>query len=330
VLIPGTSPLSARRAAVVLTALLLPGLAGLAACSSTSTPDAAQTAVVAPGGGKVSPSLTLVPAAASTTYRLVTVGDIACPPGQPATATTCQQAATASLAASLNPHVVVPLGDLQYESGSLADFGGSYDQSWGAFKAIDRPVVGNHEYRTPGASGFYGYTGTSAPGYSAWDLGSWRIYTLNSNCTVIDCAAETAWLRNDMDTHPRRCQIITMHAPRFSSGYEHGNAAYVKPFWRVAYNHRADLALAGHDHDYERFVRKAPDGTRRPRRGIRSFVVGTGGKSLYRLGTRKAGSVFFQSTRFGVLALDLGASSYTWRYVTTDGVVRDQGTANCL
>jgi hypothetical protein len=321
--LPSRPRFSAR---IVSVAIALTAIASLAGCSGSSPQQQA-----APSTGRSgTPTAGLAPAAATTAYRLVAAGDIACPPGSAVTATTCRQADTARLVAAQSPHAVVPVGDLQYERGSLSDFQGSYAKSWGALKSITRPVVGNHEYKTAGATGYYSYFGRRSPGYYAWDAGTWRVYSLNSNCDFIDCAAETAWLRRDMDAHPRKCQIITMHAPRFSSGLEHGNATYVAPFWRVAYNHRADIALAGHDHDYERFARLAPDGTKRPYRGIRSFVVGTGGRSLYHLGTRKAGSAYFQATRFGVLRLDLGASSYRWRYITTDGVVRDQGTSSCL
>jgi len=309
---------------LVAAAVLLAFAPALTGCGAAATHDAA------PATTRPSSPAAIAPAAASTTYRVVAAGDIACPPGGAVSATTCQQAATAKLATSLSPNAVIPLGDEQYEKGSLSDFQGSYAKSWGALKSISRPVVGNHEYKTSGATGYYTYFGRHSPGYYAWDAGTWRVYSLNSNCDFVDCSAEAAWLRRDMDAHPRKCQIITMHAPRFSSGLEHGNAAYVAPFWRVAYDHHADLALAGHDHDYERFGRMDANGASRPNRGIRSFVVGTGGKSLYHLGTRKAGSAYFQATRFGVLRLDLAASSYTWRFVSTDGVVRDQGTSNCL
>lgn len=285
-----------------------------------------------PAGDRSAPTgrETIAPAAGTTSYRIVAVGDVACAPGSPVTATTCQHADTARLAASLRPNAIVPLGDLQYPNGTLQEFNGSYRPTWGAMDAISRPVVGNHEYRTPGAAGYYAYTGQASPGYYAWNAGAWRIYNLNTNCSAIDCAAELRWLAADMAAHPRRCQLIASHSPRFSSGYEHGNDRGMIPFWRIAYRHRTDIALAGHDHDYERFVRLAPDGTRRPYRGIRSFVSGTGGKSLYGLGTRKRGSVFFQARRFGVLQLDLRPGGYSWRHVTTDGVVRDQGSSRCL
>ena len=95
--------------------------------------------------------------------RVVAVGDIACPPGQPVTATTCQQAATASLARRLGPDLVLTLGDHQYQSGSTAEFQG-YAATWGALRAITRPALGNHEYLTRGAAGYYDYFRGRQPG----------------------------------------------------------------------------------------------------------------------------------------------------------------------
>jgi hypothetical protein len=120
-----------------------------------------------------------------------------------------------------------------------------------------------------------------------------------------------------------------MHHPRYSSGKEHGSSTVPRPFWRTAYRHHLDIALAGHDHDYERFKRLDGDGTYRSN-GIVSFVVGTGGKSLYHLGTRRYGSQFFQATRFGVLKLTLGAGTWSWDYRGTGGRSLDSGTRSCV
>jgi len=120
-----------------------------------------------------------------------------------------------------------------------------------------------------------------------------------------------------------------MHHPRFSSG-EHGSDPTMRKFWRVAYEHRVDIALAGHDHDYERFAPMNPDGDLRPRRGIQSFVSGTGGKSLYAREHNPPGSRFFNGRRFGVLKLTLGEDEWSWRYRTIDGVVRDSGSRSCV
>ena len=262
--------------------------------------------------------------------RVVAVGDIACPPGRAVTATSCQQAATARLAARFRPRFVVPLGDQQYENGQLSDYRSTYARTWGRFTGISRPVPGNHDYHVGGAAGYFAYfqQETSPPGYYAFNAGRWRIYALNSNCSDVDCGAEAAWLNQDMTAHPRACSAIAMHHPRYSSGAQHGDSPEVAPLWQVAVNHHADLALAGHDHEYERF--RAMDATGHlSRRGLVSFVVGTGGKALYAKGRTHLGSVIFANRRFGVLDLRLGPRGYAWRFKTIAGRTLDAGVRSC-
>jgi len=274
------------------------------------------------------PAVRAAPTIPPHAVKVVAVGDIACAPGDPVTARTCRQAATALLARQIDPKVVLALGDEQYRTGRLADFEASYDASWGQLLARTKPVPGNHEYYTAGAGGYYAYFGRQAPGYGATMVGSWRVYLLNSNCDHVDCGRERAWLRADLEAHPTACSAIALHHPRYSSGDEHGSDPAMAGFWRIADNHGVDLALAGHDHDYERFVRMDADGHRSPT-GIMSFVSGTGGRSLYGRGAPAPGSAYFQSARFGVLVLWLGDGGFAWRYRTIDGVVRDAGDASC-
>jgi hypothetical protein len=132
-----------------------------------------------------------------------------------------------------------------------------------------------------------------------------------------------------MKAYPAKCSIVTMHHPRYSSGLEHGNNTAVKPLWAVAYKHRNDIVLSGHDHDYEWFTRMDGAGNYRSN-GMQSFVVGTGGKSLYHLGTRKPGSRYFQADKHGVLALDLREGSFSWKFHAIDGKVLDEGTRSCV
>ncbi len=261
---------------------------------------------------------------------VVAVGDIACPAGSEASATSCDASATAALARRYQPRKVLTLGDQQYDAGALSAYQSSYAHTWGALKAITKPVAGNHEYRTKGAAGYYAYFSRQqpgAPGYYAFDVGAWRIYALNTNCRLISCRRENRWLERDMTNHPHRCTAITMHHPRYSSG-EHGSNAYVKPFWQTALRHHADLALAGHDHVYERFRRMNAFGSP-ARNGIASFVVGTGGRSLYDFGRPVTGSMARHDSAFGVLALRLGKTAYSWEYKTIDGAVLDSGTSRC-
>ena len=261
---------------------------------------------------------------------VVAVGDIACEAGERVTRTKCRMADTARLAESLKPKIVVVLGDMQYGIDSMRS-PRVYDRTWGRLKSITRPIPGNHEYEMPGAEAYYEYfkdQSPAHPGYYAYDVGTWRIYALNARCRSLDCDVEARWLDRDMTANPRECSLIAMHEPRYSSGGRHGGTDVVKPFWRVALRHHADLALAGHEHNYERF--DPMDASGRPNaNGVRSFVIGTGGKNLYGFATPEPGSVIRDSKHFGVLALTLGAGAYAWQFKTIDGVTVDSGTSYC-
>ncbi|CUR54061.1 putative Alkaline phosphatase [metagenome] len=264
--------------------------------------------------------------------RVAAAGDVACRPGEEPTRTTCRQPATARLIRRLDVAKVLALGDLQYEDGSNAGFLRSYDASWGDFKDRTLPVPGNHEYKTSGARGYYRYFGDTTvptPGYSVVTVGAWKLYLLNSNCDEIDCVAERGWFDAAMAADPSECTAMVMHHPRYSSGLEHGSDASLAPFWKIAYAHHVDLALAGHDHDYERFAPMDAHRHVRARRGITSFVVGTGGKSLYHRGSRAAGTRYFRADKFGVLLLTLREGAFSWRFRTISGTARDAGSRAC-
>ena len=77
---------------------------------------------------------------------------------------------------------MLALGDLTYPRGRLAEFTGCYQATWGRFKARTYPAPGNHEYATPGAAGYFQYFGAQAgPGHYRFTLGSWQLYSLDSN-----------------------------------------------------------------------------------------------------------------------------------------------------
>ena len=285
--------------------------------SQASRPPA--TAAQAPGGGPV----------------LVAVGDLACPPAWRRTALRCHQAATAAAAARLRPAAIALPGDLQYHRGTFAEFTGSFARTWGRLPGL-RPAPGNHEYFTPGAAGYYRYFGARAGpgrrGYYSYDVGSWHVISLNSNCLVVSCArgsAQERWLRADLAAHPNRCVLAYWHHPRFSSGFN-GNWPAVAPFWNALYQAGADLVINGHDHSYERFAPQTPTARRDDARGIRQFVVGTGGIDLRRFVGIKPNSQVRHNRTFGVLALALRPDGYAWRFVPEAGrSFSDAGSGSC-
>jgi hypothetical protein len=287
-------------------------------------------------------ALSQLPASAADPV-VAAVGDIACDPADPGfnggagTATRCRQGATSDLLVGRGLDAVLVLGDIQYEDATLAKFMASYDPTWGRLKAITRPAVGNHEYLTPGAAGYYSYFGTAAgdpaKGYYSFDLGAWHVVVLNSNCAAVGgCHAgspQEQWLAADLAAHPDRCTLAYWHHPRFSSG-PHGNDASTDAFWRALYAAGADVILTGHDHVYERFAPQDPDGAVDPGRGIRQFVVGTGGKNLTSFPVVRANSEVRNADTFGVLEMTLRPSGYEWKFLpAAGGTFTDSGTAAC-
>ena len=244
--------------------------------------------------------------------------------------------ATAAVVSAISGIVAV-LGDNAYNNGTADEYANCYGPSWGAFKNRTKPSVGNHEYNTTGASGYFGYFGTAAgdpaKGYYSYDLGDWHVVVLNSNCGFVSCAAGSAqeqWLRADLAATTKACVVAYWHHPRFNSGASHGNNTAVAPFWTALYAAGAELILNGHEHLYERFAPQTPSAVADAAGGIRQFTVGTGGRSFYSIGTVKANSQVRNNDTHGVLKLTLGTGTYTWEFKpVAGGTFTDSGTGSC-
>ena len=76
---------------------------------------------------------------------IAAAGDIACSPSDSYGPSTCHQRETSDLLVGTALDAVLPLGDIQYDSASLANIMAVYDPSWGRVKSISHPILGNHE-----------------------------------------------------------------------------------------------------------------------------------------------------------------------------------------
>jgi acid phosphatase type 7 len=244
--------------------------------------------------------------------------------------------ATAKLLEAI-PGTVMAVGDLAYPDGTKENFA-CYDKTWGRVKSRTRPAVGNHEFHSTGATYYFSYFGAAAgdptKGYFSYDLATWHIVVLNSECEQIGgCQAgsqEEKWLRSDLAAHPAACTLAYFHKPLFSSGGAHGDALEFKPFWQALYDAHADVVLNGHDHDYERFAPQNPNGEADPVHGIREFVVGTGGKNHRPFHAPDQNSEVRNADSFGVLKLTLRAHGYDWNFIPEAGKsFTDSGTGTC-
>jgi acid phosphatase type 7 len=263
---------------------------------------------------------------------LVGAGDIA----------SCDDLAGAEATARLIdkiPGTVFAAGDLAYPDGSDEQFAKCYGPTWGRFKDRTRPAPGNHEYHKGRASGYNRYFAAAAgdpdKGYYSYELGTWHIIVLNSECAEVGgCnpqSPQTQWLRQDLSQHAGGCKLAYFHKPLFSSGAKHGNDPEVKPLWDVLYAASADVVINGHDHDYERFAPQDPSGRLDPKQGIREFVVGSGGKNSHRkMGNPQPNSEARNDDTFGVLKLTLHPRGYDWEFVPEAGkTFSDRGSDPC-
>ena len=315
--------------------------ASLAAAVGSASPGASGAASGSPGAsGSPTASASGVPGASGSPAAssspgqpadvvLVGAGDIAnCDlPGDEATARLIEGI----------PGTVFTAGDDAYPSGTLQQFQDCYGPTWGRF--LDRtllPSPGNHDWETAKLEGYYGYFGARAhPDGTSWystDLGAWHVVVLDSECGAIGgCGADSPegrWLSADLAASSARCTLAIWHKPRWSSG-THGNDRGVAPFWEQLYSAGADLIVNGHDHDYERFAPQDPSGKEDRTRGIREFVVGTGGAELRDFGRIASNSELRIGGYAGVFKLTLKTDSYDWAFVPATGEVTDAGTAHC-
>jgi chitodextrinase len=270
-------------------------------------------------------------------------GDIAC--GAGSGSASCKQMATSDLLVNRHPAAVLPLGDVQYEDGALSDFRSFYAPSWGRVLSITHPAVGNHEYGTSGASGYWDYFdgvgastgigGDRGRGFYSYDVGAWHLVALNTNCGSIPggCGAGSqmeAWFKADLAAHPTACTLVYAHHPRWTSDTRDFDKPELDQLWKDMQTAGVELYLVGHSHFYERMAPAMSDETIDRAHGVRQIIAGTGGRNVYGFGTIEPISEVRNGSTFGVLEITLHPTSYDWNFVPIAGsTFTDSGTDTC-
>ena len=287
-------------------------------------------------------------------------GDIACDPadtsfnGGNGTSTKCRQKHTAQLLAGADR--VFAIGDAQYNCGGLSAFNAAYHPTWGVHRSITHPILSDEDYDTSGtgcgaagADGYFSYFNTQlvaqpgntaedpTKGYYSFDVGSWHVIALNSECIQIsggcgEGGAQNNWLEADLATSTAKCTMALLHAPLFTSKSPSGTVdGSVRPLVQDLYDAGAEMFLSGDKHFYERFRPQTPTGTLDNANGIVQWIVGVGGKSRNGLSTfRRPNSATATAATFGVLELTLNDGSYAWDFIVEGSSgYSDTGSASC-
>ncbi|HYS37559.1 MAG TPA: metallophosphoesterase, partial [Pseudonocardiaceae bacterium] len=327
-------------------------VAGLIALVSLGVISAGSLSASASMGSAQAASASAAQAASTSDPVIAAAGDIACDPsntnfnGGNGSTNSCRQLYTSNLLVGSGVSAVLDLGDNQYYCGGYQAFLQSYDLSWGRVKGITHPAVGNHEFLTSGgtdcnaanagADGYFKYFGAAAgqkgQGYYSFDVGTWHLIALNSNCGEAGGCSATSpqgkWLATDLQTHTNFCTLAFWHIPLYSSGGRANNNS--KAFWQLLYDNNADLILSAHDHTYERFAPQTPAAALDTTRGIREFIIGTGGANHTSIVSVAANSELRNADTFGAFELTLHPASYDWQFVPEAGkTFTDSGTTAC-
>jgi hypothetical protein len=275
------------------------------------------------------------PAPGSTDLHIAAVGDIHPPSASSNSAATATAAATADF--------ILGLGDYQYQTGSLSDYNAYFDKDWGPLVPKMYPVLAAvHDQAWTGEPLAY-WNGGGAHGYRApitlsahqsysFDKGTWHFIAIDDSCYAQKCSvpALEAWVKADLAAHPNKCTIAYWHQAYFTSTADHAPFQEMQPVVQALYDAGTDVVLQGRNHNYERFARQTPQRVADPAKGIRAFVVGTGGIGFYSFRDTAANSEARSDSSYGVLQMTLRDGSYDWQFQNTGGTAfTDTGTDTC-
>jgi hypothetical protein len=303
-------------------------LSGIAAnCSTSSNP---QTVSVV---GGTTAQTTFAVNCVATSYTFVGAGDVGvcASPEDEATAKLLD-----AVVASDPGATVFVAGDIVYDAATASEYANCYVPTWGRHKARTYAALGNHEYEidpNPTWDYFGERAGPRGKGYYSFDLGAyWHVIVLNDNASLGGPArtagsTQDTWLQADLAANTKPCTIAIWHQPYVAS--DGWVSASRKIFWDRLYAAGAEIVLNGHVHWYERQAPQKPDRVRDDERGIREFIVGTGGGETFLPATRTANTEVVSDVH-GVLKLTLGAGTYSWQFMPVAGkTFTDSGSGTC-
>ena len=165
--------------------------------------------------------------------------------------------------------VLVTLGDNDYTESPEA-FRANWTRAFGWLRGARVAVagsLGNHDVRVLRGRYQFGLLGMPGPTYRR-KVGLVELFVLDSN--VVN-EAQGRWLDRALRTSRAAWKVAVFHHPAFTCGGYRGHPDVLRRWVPLLERHGVQLALAGHDHNYQRFV---------PRRGV-TYVVHGGGVGSY-------------------------------------------------
>jgi hypothetical protein len=255
-------------------------------------------------------------------FRLAVVGDGV--DGSP------ESHAVSDVIAAADPDAFAYIGDV-YDRGTPQEFDTWYSDpaSFGRFRDITNPTLGNHEYMESATAAAYFAYWHQIPHYYSYDIGGWHVAVIDSNTEFGQLAVSSPqykWLKADIEANADSCTLLYAHHSRVTN-VKDVNRIGLEPEWDLMVDRGGDIMLGGHAHTYERWLPMDQDQVP-VTEGLTEFVVGTGGRPILNEkhpDNRTAADI----TTPGVLLLDLGDTDASYSFVSANGQYGDSGTIPC-
>ncbi len=259
--------------------------------------------------------------------------------------TSCQGAARCARSASARvkevmaaeqPDLILGLGDFQYQyidtiyDGFDLIFGPKPGGLWGRI----RPTAGpTHDLDGCDDPLYEQYWGRDPMKPYSFDIGGWHLISLPAAAYRHGCDTPgvLAWLQADLGANRKPCTLAFWQDPYWTRPTEyHERELKVKPWVQLLYDHDADVIVQASNHNYQRFAPQNMRDERDQARGIRSFVVGTGGITHYAFTGDAPNVEASDATTYGALKLTLRETGYDWSFEpAADGTFTDAGSGSC-
>jgi predicted phosphodiesterase len=163
---------------------------------------------------------------------------------------------------------VLMLGDNLYGGQKARDFFLKFEQPYRPLVDADVPfyaALGNHD--KPAVQMKYKRFNLDGRRFYTFSKGPAQLYALDSTYMS---PQQLTWLERELSESGAKWKIVYMHHPIYSSGKRHGSDVALRTFVEPLFlKYGVDVALAGHEHFYERL---------RPQKGIPYFTAGSAGK----------------------------------------------------
>ncbi len=301
-----------------------------------------------------------VGAPGANAFEVAAAGDVACPPWAHSgdrhgwnvpEEFKCRGRAIADLIDSRDPRLTIAAGDLIHGDNAKRSAYREFSHEWKPLRGEIMPTPGNHDRKQAADDnwnfdGYFSYwyskgltrsrIGRPNRSWASYDVGTWHMVNLNSNCNTVNCTLtgpQIRWLlrdlKKDRENPETKCLLAYMHHPRFSAGVARGRTGdrmLVSNLWEVLYRYRADILVTGHQHYYERYRPLNPGGMPDPT-GITQYITGTGGaiaRTPYSSVDVSAAGAQASIRSLGATFFQLGRNSYTSSFRTIKDNRRDR------